>query len=98
MEVHFSINWSKTALYNAGKRELTINWVNREGFPREGEAINISKFIKENYEPNEVFKDNDTEFNVFDWVETNEGWEVKKVTWDHHKGITFLHILVGERQ
>ncbi|QKX04181.1 hypothetical protein HN014_04410 [Aquimarina sp. TRL1] len=97
MKVHFSINWSKTKLYNAGKRDLTIYWKQGEGIPRIGEAINIPKFIEGNYEPNEVFKDSNTELNVFDCVETNSGWEVKKVIWDHNKGTPFVHVLVGDK-
>lgn len=98
MKVHFSISWSKTSLYNAGKRDLIINWMKGEGFPREGEAINIPKFIGKNYEPHELFKQNNIELNVFDWVEIHLGWEIKKLIWDQREGTTFLRILVSDRE
>ena len=98
MKVHFSINWSKTSLYNSGNRDLTINWNNGEGFPREGEAINIPKFIGGNLQSEETFIHNNKEFNVFDWVENTTGWEVEKVKWDHIKGVILLCILIGEKR
>ncbi|TSE07946.1 hypothetical protein [Aquimarina algiphila] len=97
MKVHFSINWSKTILYNAGKRDLTINWINGEGIPREGEAINIPKFIEGSYESDETFMHKNEELNVFDWIENTTGWEVEMVKWDHHNGTNFLHIWVGDK-
>lgn len=97
MKVHFSIIWSKTQLYNEGNRDLTIQWNQGEGFPREGEAINIPKFISGNYKSDETFMHNNEELNVFDWVENTTGWEVEMVKWDYHNGTTLLHILVGDK-
>ncbi|WP_281989749.1 hypothetical protein [Aquimarina aggregata] len=97
MKVHFSIYWSKTGLYNAGNRDLTINWNQGEGFPRKGEAINIPKFIGENYKINETFRYNNMELNVFDWIEDTKGWEVEKVKWGHDGESIFLNVLIGNR-
>jgi len=96
MRVYFSIIWSKTALYNEGRRDLIIHWDKGEGFPRKGEAINVPKFIKGAYESNETFIHNDIELNVFDWIENTTGWEVEMVKWDHHNKTNVLHILVGD--
>jgi hypothetical protein len=72
--------------------------MNREGFPREGEEINIPKLIGESYEPDETFMHNNIELNVFDWIENTTGWEIEKVKWDHENGVFFLHVLVGEKE
>ncbi len=98
MKVHFSIIWSKTQLYNEGNRDLTVQWKQGEGFPREGEDINIPKFIEGDYESNETFIYNNTVKNVFDWIENTSGWEVEKVKWDRVEGSNFLNVLVVDKR
>lgn len=98
MQVHFNINWNKTDLYNEGSRNLRVDWTNRGGLPREGEEINIPKFIDGDYQVNELFIHHHKEVNVFDWIESTTGWEIERVKWDHENGVTFLYVLVGEKE
>ncbi len=98
MKIHFIINWGKTMLYNAGDRQIFIDWINGEGFPRTGEDIDISKFINnEDYNPDETFHYKNQIRNVFDWIENAAGWEIKKVKWNYDKKIPFLNIWVGDK-
>lgn len=98
MKVNFSITWGKTKFYEEGQRHLTMDWRETEGFPRKGEAINIAKFIRNNYESNETFTYKNEDRNVFEWIENVIGWQIEEVKWDYENGAAFLHVFIEERR
>jgi len=78
MTIHFSIQYGKTSLFNAGTREITMKW-KENCLPLKGCQLDVLSLIKDDIRPCELFTYKDRTRNVFEFIECTTGWRISDV-------------------
>lgn len=95
MIVKITAHWGATPFYDAGERQFEMEWGNNI-IPLVGNSIRLFSFMDTSCEDTEVFLYEERQINVFQFIEEEHHWIVKKVEWERKGKDLIGHVLVTD--
>ncbi len=95
MTLTYNIFYNTTPYFDAGMKEITIEWKENH-LPILHSQIDIVSVLGDQISPKECFELKEGTSNIFEYVENNNGWRITDIRMEYNKGRAIWIIIVSE--
>ncbi len=94
MTLQFCLQWGASPYYKEGQYLLEVQW-NSNILPQAGEHISIMDFI-DNSQITQVFTIEGKPTNIFEWIDSVNGWFVENWSWKRKDGQVYRYYVISD--